>query len=364
MKVNHSVLFEKVGKCMAVLGKGSTNPFNFFEICKLNNKTYVGSANSQMVVLTPLGFDFPECKIPGEFYQLLQKLKAEELDLDIKDNFLLLRSKNSVTELVLVNKKFSVTNLLGVEKAPVWKDLPSNFCECLSMCGSCTSITEEKTDYVYFDKQTCVATNKFEVISAELTSEMQKMFVRGIFSKTVSYYKPIQFDIFDEANWNVYRCEDDTVLFVRTLKAQEKYPLITNKEEYTDEELSRKKSFIVDNLFNVNGSILKLPDKSVVENLVKSCKIFSAKTIGEEMEQITVKIGNNYLQLEAQGILGRHKVRTAYPESNGVQLSFSIHPQLFMDILTNGSECVVGERAIVVKTDNFKHWILLNKRGA
>lgn len=362
MKIIYSDFFSKVGKCMPVLGKGSTNPFNFFEIFSVNGESYIGSANAQMVVMTPLGFNFDPCKIPGELYQVMQKLKVEEVDISIVDNFFTLKSKNSITELFLANKKFSITSLLGIEQIPEWKDLPSNFCQCLEMCGSCTSLTEEKTDYVYFDKHSCVSTNKFEVITSDLTSDMQKMFVRGIFTKTVVNYKPVQFAILEDACWNAFRSADGTILFVRTLRSNEKYPLIINEEEYTPEELERKKYFIVENLFNVHGKALNLPDRKNVENLVKSCKIFSEKKVGDDLEHIVVKIGKNLLQLEACGTLGRHKVRTDYPESNDLSLSFSIHPQLFLDILTNGSNCIVGDKAIVVKTDNFRHWILLNKK--
>lgn len=362
MKILYSALLEKVGRCMAVLGKGTTNPFNFFEFFEQNGKFYVGAANPQMVVITPLGFDFPVCKVPGEFYQILQKMKTTELEVLTSDTSLLLKTPDSRTELFLVNKKLSVVGLIGTDQVPCWKTLPLNFCECVSVCGSCTSMTEEKTDYVYFDKNKCVATNKFEVITSELSSEMQKMFVRGRFAKIIAYYEPVAYDIFNSSDWNIYRSEDDTVLFVRTLNSEEHYPLIVNENEYSEEELMRRKSFIVDNLMQVQGTSLALPDKTKVEDLIKSCKIFSSKTIGEEMEQITVKIFSNNLILEAKGLLGRCKVRTAYPESNGISLSFSIHPQLFLDILTNGSECIVGSRAITVKTANFKHWVLLNKK--
>ena len=358
MKINRKSLCQSFEKCIPVIGKGTTNPFNFFEIIIINGTKYLATANQDIVFFTPLIYDLPECKLSWEFYQLIKNIKDDEIDISIYDKMIKITTGNSVSDMFLCTKRLSIGGIIQEEFPVEWNRLPSNFINCLKMCGPCVA-DKDLISAIYFNGSVCVSTNRLEIISGKLTESMGKLFVYGKYHKIIMSYKPTHYAILDKEFWNVFTNDSEDLLFTRTFSSKERYPFIVNKEEYTDEELQHKSIYILDNILSVQGDNLRLPDKSAVVELIKNCRVFSKDSDGGE--QIAVKIEKGVMQVETYGKIGKYKAKMDYPESNGLEFSFSIHPVLFLDILERCTSCIVGPISILAESNEFKHWLLLKR---
>jgi hypothetical protein len=239
-----------------------------------------------------------------------------------------------------------------------WSKLPDDFFTKAELCSKVVAkdaFISEFLKYIYVDQNIMVGADGNQLFYAELNGTVEKLFLSGACVKDLSKIKPTHYVVRD--GW-IQFCKDSNLLYaVRTIHNSERYPFIVTKSDYSEDELQRRVSLMVENIIKVKGVEMEFTNKSEMLKAVESCLAF---TKNEKDNILSIHITTDKLVIEGSGAYGSHTQR--FPISSDREFSFKIHPYILSSVLRGDcSKVNVSDNALYIVSEFGTHVISLIK---
>lgn len=358
MLVNKKQFIEEIKDVINAAGKGAQNPDNSLSFSKAKDRHFISTSNDFISIIrkSSIAFEDNFSVRLEELYNVLKNVSADEVELNYTGSSLSLETATSTTHvktLPTINY-FAQNVVIGGE----WNKLPSDFFEKAELCSKVVAkdaFISELLKYVYVDGNTMVGADGNQLFHAKLNGEVNKLFLHGAYVKELAKLKLTHYVVRD--GW-IQFCKDSNLLYaVRTIHDSERYPFIVTKSDYSEEELSRRASLMVENIIKVKGTEMEFSDKKEMLKAVESCLAF---TKNEKDNILSIHITNDTLIIEGSGAYGSHSQR--FPITSDREFSFKIHPYILASVLRGDcSKVSVNDNALYIVSDFGTHVISLIK---
>jgi len=259
-------------------------------------------------------------------YKFLGKVKADDINIELKDNEILLKTGRAKAGLTLQTEiRLPLEEVTGRKK---WKDLPSNFNKFLSF--AMPSCSKDMSRPVL----TCVHVNQSGVIEAsdsyrmtycDLKEEVPVDTFLLPASSAVDVVKLNPIKVAKSNGWIHFSNEVGSEISCR----------IFNDDTYPD----------TSKILNMTGDRLILPQ--IIDEVLERAMVFSKRDHLLD-EIITITIQNMVLEVSAKSSTGwfKEKVNMKYSED---PIIFSITPFLLKGILSETRECFINKERTKLK---------------
>ncbi len=272
-----------------------------------------------------------------EFYNLLDKIEDEELDITMMNETFLIQNNNILIN-ININPDIKIKFSRKIDDKK-WQKLPDDFIESLTMCIFSTSsnMMQPELTCLWVNDKTIFSTDRFRATKKEMNTGVKTSFlIPALVVQELKNYKVNKIYLEDEG-WLHFIDDQNTMFSCRTFK-DVKY--LKQLEKY----------------FEVEGELIEFPDnlKSVIERV----KILVTADFNTD-KFISFTLYNNKLLCEAKGSYGsiKEKININY---KGERICFKVNPDFFIDILTQIKSVIVGKTLLFQNQDKkFKHIICL-----
>lgn len=258
-----------------------------------------------------------------ELYQLLAKLKRDDLQISVVDNEIQIQAGKSKAGLRLQEKITLPVD--GIGEIGEWQDLPETFIQHLRFVIQCCS--NDMSQPIL----TCVHIRNDGVLEssdgfriARCTGKeinVNDFLLPANIAQRVIAVNPMQ--IAEGNGWIHFRTQQETVISCRIFT--EKFP--TGK---------------LDIHTQVDGKEIKLP--KTISEILERASIFSKKEHFLD-EMITVSIDSKKIKIRGESETGWYE-EEANIRYDDAPIQFTITPYLFQDILEKTQLCIMGEDKI------------------
>ena len=272
-----------------------------------------------------------------ELYQLLSKLKQDEIDVEVTENEIIIVAGKSRAGLTLQQE--IKLPLDEITEATDWKRLPSDFIENLTLARQSCGVDMSRAVLTCVDvssKGVMTSSDGFSVfrINPEKPTKQRGYLLPGTIAREVIKLKPIEYC--ESEGWVHYKTAEGTVLSCRIF--EDKFPS-------------------VDNLLPVEGETITFPEK-IIEMLDRA-GVFSQREHSLD-ESITIQLENKKLKVKSESDNGwyEEEVNLRY---TGKPLSFNVTPQLLQRMLEKTQQCIVSTtiNRIRFETDKWEYIAVL-----
>jgi DNA polymerase III sliding clamp (beta) subunit (PCNA family) len=285
-------------------------------------KGRVTTYNDEISVSHPVpGLSITGAVKAEELYQFLRKIKAEDLELEVRDNEIQLTSGKAKAGLLLQQEIKLPLDEIGEHGD--WEDLPSNFLKGLKFAiPSCSTMSSRPI-------LTCVHVNDGGYIEASDSYRISRLTLKenmpvktfllpSSSARTVLSLNPVQ--IAEGNGWIHFKTESGTVLSCRIF--EDKFPDITPFSKVTGDQITLKEN------------ITDILDRAMV----------FAKRDDSKTETINLSFSKGVLTVSSQSDAGwfQETQRIKFMET----LSFSINPAFLKDILKETQEFTFSKAAL------------------
>lgn len=312
--------------------KDSIEQTTSFAFTKGNVVTY----NDEISISHPLdGVEFEGAIIADKLYALINKIKREEIEIELQENEIIITSGRSKAGLTIASEiKLPVQE---VEAKGKWKPLPKNFNKFLKLAmGSCgKDASRPILSCVHITKEGIIeASDGYRVTQCTLEEGMpiKDFLLPANSANNVSKLNPTK--ISEGKGWVHFQTEGGTVISCRIFEA--KYPNINSI--LTMDETTR----------------LTLP--KTIQEVLDRANVFAHRDSLLE-ESVNVVVENNRFKISSEGDSGEgwfeEEVNLKY---DGEKISFSITPYLLKGILNETQECNLGTKKLKF---NGEGWVYL-----
>lgn len=302
--------------------KDSIEQATSFAFTKGNVVTY----NDEISISHPVeGVEFEGAVVADKLYALINKIKKDEIDIELKDNEIIITSGRSKAGLTIASE--IKLPLSEVETKGKWKPLPKNFNKFLKLamasCGK--DLSRPILSCVHITKEGIVeASDGYRVTQCTLEEQMpiKDFLLPATSANNVSKLNPTK--VSEGKGWIHFQTEGGTVISCRVFEA--KYPNINSI--LTMDETTR----------------LILP--KTIQEVLDRANVFARRdTVLEEV--VNVVIDNNRFKISAEADGGEgwfeEEVNLKY---GGEKISFYITPYLLKGILNETQECNLGTKKL------------------
>ena len=317
--------------------KGLLDNFRFFVFDTSGISTY----NDEIGVFYPLkGIDVIGGVDSSSFFALVKKLSSKEVELKVEGEELRVISGRSkagirlVTDVERCGYKFEDVESLD------WINCSDEFVKALVFASfSCSKD-------LALPVLTCVSVNGNVVDSSDnfrITRVRVSDFgFDGNFLipfkaiRELAKYEGLE-AIAVDGGWVFFRFSDGTIFYCRVFDIE--FPDVSEHLE-------------------VDGPVLEFPANMI--DAVERSRVFS-KEGGLDLvdENINVKVEKKGIVVESRSDLGWYEENVDWEGKVKSSISFSIHPQFFIDVLKRSSSCTIGERKVKFSGDNWEHVVAL-----
>lgn len=278
----------------------------------------------------------PNLKLRGaikadEVYKLLGKMKKEEMDLELIDNELILKSGKAKAGFTLQTD--IVLPLGDIEKSSNWLDLPDHFNDLLFRCAGICSKDMSKpklTTVLVHEDGYMVGSDGFRIIRAKLPLEDIPTFLLPATSAfEVVKLNPIKISV--ETSWVHFENANNTVISCRLFN-EDAYPPVAA-------------------LFKVTGTKVIFPE-SIVQILDRAAIMGKQENFIDEIVEITLE--ENRMKIYSKSTAGwfeeSAKIRYA-----AEPIMFNITPFVFKSILNETSTAIIGKNSMKFTGDMWEY---------
>lgn len=369
MLINRKDLMNCISFLYPFMGAGKNNTAtNILSYYKAED-SFFGVTNGSICAFihTPTYFS-RDFKVDGNlFFQTLRGIKSEEVDLFFSsDTTLRLRAydeNDNTTEVdfCLLNtttmadycKDNPSTNLDAIP-------IPETFTEALQTCLPYINTNDGKLSYVYMYGYKAVSANNnasSEIAIYNSNTDLIKlprMFISGkdgaLISKAKVKWTGINYigdyyRLTGKTKDNI-----DVSVVLNALNEKERYPVIIDKDRYTEQELNASAYYTVDALLKQFNAEQITFNKDEVKELLDSVivngfdPVYNMFTIRGN----TIKYEVKYLNLKKSKTI---KTKESYPE-----MSIKLNPNVLKNIMDIGADSIsIDRKKIVAKTSNFDY---------
>lgn len=361
MKIERKELMKALSTLYPVIGKGEGNfsSNNYTFMVDEEGHSFIGATNNSVAVIKPISFSFGcTCRVSGNtLFQLVKKLKAQEIEVDLSDEYMRLRtdSTESMVQLAPANSNNLLDMITDIPEE-FFMPLPDNFTEALQECAKFTSDETRQPilQYVYADNNKMCSANNAEIVVHYLNGTVSKMFIPSNDLTNIKGFKLTHYVL--KGEFLYFKTEDGAFIIMQPASSKERYPVVITPEDFCDTDLKGAyKAFTMESLFNAEGmrELVFTDDevKALVET-VQACCLFA----DEEKQSVTCSFDGDYVDFKGVDDKGSHKQRVKL-SSFVSPFSIRIKPQPFIDLITRRDKLFVGAGKVIVSNDNVKHLI-------
>ena len=258
----------------------------------------------------------------NEFYQFINKIKKEEIDVEISDNEILFKSGRTKAGFTL--QKEIKLPLDEVAEKGRWKKLPEDFSHYLSLAaGACgKDDTLRKATCVYIQKEGILIGsdgNKIMKCDLETDFEINTCLLDAHSALEVVSLNP--YKVAESEGWLHFKTKKGTILSCRLLD---------------DTYMSNIEELIV-----VEGVEITFPNTII--NMLERASVFAKRDYILD-ENVDIQIEKNKLCITAKSDTGWYKDSIKIVSEEDV--AFSITPYLLRDILKETKNFRLSENAV------------------
>lgn len=274
----------------------------------------------------------------NEFYQVLSKLKANEIEIEVDGPEVRLKAGRAKAGLVLQEKIRMPLEAIG-EKSK-WQKIPENMLEALKFVSFACSSDMSRPIITCVNVKpdgTIEASDSYRIISYKLDEEVpiSTFLLPASTIRRLSGCKPVK--ISEGHGWVHFLTSAGTEYSCRTFFG-DTFPNISK-------------------FMDVEGEDFELP--SSIEELLDRAAIFSNDS---ESNAVTITIKPKRMVVRGQSDTGwfEEYVNLKY---KGPEKQFTIRPELLKDVVKMLRQCILGENAIKFIGDNWEYVGVLEMKG-
>lgn len=269
-----------------------------------------------------------------ELYKFLNKVRTENIKVDISENSVLLKSGRSKVEFNLSSEiKLPLDDKKLNEKGK-WKAIPEKFLDALTMTRSCAS--RDMSD----PKLTCVHVNKKGFIESSDGDRLiqyklgEKLPLNTVLIPATSVTAIVRMQptkVATGEEWIHFKNEENTVLSCRVLN-----------EDFVQTEAILKTE--------KKGIKLNFPEELAV--VLDTAEIFTSSTL--EFQTVTITLKKNKLIVSAKSDTAKFREDIEMKDVKD-SFAFQITPYLLKDILKQTTTCTIYKDRLLFKGENWKY---------
>ena len=312
-------------------------------------------------------------KVDGnQFFQVIKSIKAEEIDIALFDTMLRVSAleENNKTEVDFAYitsqnmTDYLMSTFYMMPTETEGKPLSSLFNKALETCLPYITATEGKLSYAYFYGNDCVTANNnsnSEIVVYHAHSPLRdfpfpRMFISKRDGELIAKSK-IEWKKIDFCNEQYYRFngfsdkyKTELIVFTNALNSKENYPVIIDKERYTEKQLNESAAYTIDALEKQTRAEQIAFNKKELESLLTAVTVN-----GVDPVYSTLSIQGNSIKYEVK-YLHLKKSKTIKTSENYPEINIKINPSTLKNILDIDAEYISIDRTkVVCKNDKLTY---------
>lgn len=289
--------------------------------------------NDEISISCPVeGLDLEGAISAEELYKLLSKIKKDEIDLEIEENEILIKSGRMKAYLTLQDEiKLPLEEISGKKK---WKDLPKRFSEALKFAAPTCSkdMSYPSRTCVHITKQgTVEATDSYRFSINEINEMPVNDFLLPS-SEALQLIKLKPTKVSEGKGWIHFKNENEAEISCRVYE-----------DQFPD----------VHQFVEVEGNEIELP-KKILDILERAEPFYKRDYFLDE--GIEVSISTNQIKISATGDHGRFEEDARIDYDKKEHLNFNITPYILRDIVEKTRKCIISDKMIKFAGEN---WIYI-----
>ena len=270
-----------------------------------------------------------------ELYNLLSKLKTEEISLTKEGNEIIIESGKAKAGLKIEDEiKLPLQEIEGKRE---WKELPENFIQALQfVLHTCSSdMSKPVLTCIHCNKDVIQASDGFKIAKFTLDNELSisEFLIPSRSAIAVIKIKPIKIALTN--GWVHFKTKNNTVISCRIF--EDNFPETSH-------------------LFKLKESVKLIFPKDLSEILDKVKVFTKADFITEEEAFIVIK--DKKLKIRAESEQGWFE-ETMNMRYKGDGIEFFINPVFLQTVLKKSNECKLDNNKIFFEGENWKYLIML-----
>jgi DNA polymerase III sliding clamp (beta) subunit (PCNA family) len=335
MRVDRELLLQKLESVDAGLAlKEVVEQSSCFVFCGGNVVTFSGEVSVRAECF--MGKDIEGAVSAKHLKELLSRLRDDDIDIDIKDGKMKIRSKTG-KGFILFEKEVALP-VDQIEEPGEWTDLDPEFCDAVALVQKCAA----KDDNNY--RLTCVHITPHFVEACDNYQVARYAIETGLTEKSMIKKESIKHVV---ALGMTEVSETETWLHFRNPNG-----LVLSCRRWTDE---------YDNLDpvleNKQGDPITLPGG--LAETININQVFSDDNGEDEVVRVRIKKGMMEIRGEsAQGVWDERK-KVKY---TGKPLAFCIAPGLLAEISEETHECTIGATSLRIDNGKFEYVTCLEEQ--
>lgn len=296
------------------------------------NKERVFTFNNEVAVSHAIKTNITGAVPAKEFYQLINKVNSEEIELDINDNELLLKGSRAKAGLRLEGKIKLPLEELGMPEK--WGKLPENFCEAIQFCLFTASRdpSKEVLTCLYVTNDYIESGDNYRITRKDISTKIFKepILLPASSAKEVIDYSPTEFAVTD--GWAHFKNSKTDVI----------YSCRIWDGEYPDQS----------KYLNVTGKKIQFP--STILDIMDRASVLS------DGDRASIIVADNKLTVKTENMSGwfEEVVRVKFDDS----LEFEIQPDFMKSIIKINNTAIIGKNLMKFEGDSFQHVVSFNTK--
>jgi len=272
----------------------------------------------------------------NELYELLNKIKKDEIDFEMTESEIRIKAGRSKAGLTL--KQEVTLPLEEIGEQGKWKKLPDQFQEALKFTSfSCSNdMSMPVLTCIHVDKKTscAISSDNFRLTYHNLggTLPINSFLIPA--SSVKELIKYLITHIAEGQGWVHFKTKEDTIFSCRIF--EDTYP-DTSK------------------MFNVQGNEIHLPKS--MEAILERAQVF-ARAEHFLDEQVLIKLGDKKFTIRSEGVTGWFE-ETANTKYSGEEIEFYANPVFLKDICSKVQSCILSKSSMKFVGKDWEHIIAL-----
>jgi hypothetical protein len=264
-----------------------------------------------------------------ELYQLIGKIKPNEMDIEISETEILIKSGRTKAGLALQQE--IKLPLDEITEATNWFKLPKNFIEGLKFVSpSCsTDMSTAILTCVNITKNNCQASDRYQIAEFQFSKPTKlECLLPASSAQVVIKLNPKFYSL--SSGWVHFKTEEETILSCRIL--EDKFPDVTK-------------------FFKFEGDAIEFPQS--ISNILDRASVFSKRqTVIDEM--VTIFLSKNKIKIKAVSETGSWIEEPAKIVYKGGDMQFDVTPSLLTGILSQSNTCTKSATFIRFESENWR----------
>lgn len=272
------------------------------------------------------------------FYKILSKLKTEEIELNVSDKEIQIKSKRSKIGLPLENKINLPLEEIGKRKK--WNPLPENFIEALEFVSFTVSkdMSRPILTNVHVNKNGNIESSDNYRLTRYNVNELQvsTFLLSGMVVNQLIKYELT--DIAEGDGWIHFKTVDKAIISCRIV--EDKYPDISN---YINSKFKNTINF-----------------PKLLKSTLEKALIFAKREIFID-EKVYINIKDKKITISSKSNTGAWFKESLNIKYTGEEINFIINPKFLMDILKSLNSCELDDAMLKFSGNNWIHIVVLFK---